>query len=1556
MEFNMKKALPFRKRNLASLAALTLLVFSMFIGISAVPLKAAATAPSAIPPSLSEYEPLFTDYDSSKPGAPVTNIAPNLKTYLETGIAPDELRSISGALELYVSASNEVDLAELNTHMKIINVIRLELGMIIQGFVTDPKAIYTIGDLDGVGFVWGNEYHKVLQNRPIEGPATDNFMARKIMGVDQVEAEFPSIDGTGITIGIVDTGVDFGVTDLADAIALDALGQPTSFDPGGSGIAITSYALPVVGGYLLTEGLDFRMFRNDGSLWWSNSTYGIYAENMYVGPGITSTSGFYRIGMSVQVGDLLPRLFFVFILVDSTTPFVYDTLYVDLETSWAITADYNGVSTGIAAEWDFSDDDPHMFDSNPVIAEDFDGDGNNDFSMGSLSNTFDLMSQITGGLVSGIDPLGRGFAFMFDNGGHGTSCAGTAAGRGITEFDVYGNGTLYQIPGVAVGASIMSLKTFTIADDMWTWFWGCGYRATTTYDYGMAFEDWTYVGTDKADILSNSWGWSSFHESTGLDMVNSYDLYSMAMDYLTWETDTLFCVSTGNTGPGYGTVSRPESIFALMVGASTSSHIWQGFYSNYSQGYDTVADFTSVGPTPQGFLGVDILAVGAYAYEVVPLQIGDGTTFTAFGGTSQACPYAAGIAALVQQAGAGIPADYTRVALMNGADDLGYDIYRQGAGRINAYKSVHMAFGNDTDGTDPLPWIWTDESWFAQYWGDREDPIRGWYMYMYYGYGYGVSAFDGTALYHPSWTDPGFLADGAVFPGPIYRGDSYNFNVTATDWSGTGVDSLTAYTYDLLYEESATLFSSSTYTTFNITDEFSPTFLSNWAAADYAVIHVTYPQSNLDAVYDLSGQANYVFLHDWVEDTNGNGIIDFEGYGIAGEVRRIASDTAYGNSHTICLGNPASHFWGTPALYYHDVGVELFIWRQLNVNVTIQLFERTPWTWLTTSQYGIADPSYPEGWNITIDVPADAMPGCYQGYLEAIKGTGVTHMPVSFRVDANMDQPGPAGEISWGGAQDTPYDNGATYGNIQWGYRAQVGDWRVYFVDAYPYPSPPSYYLINVTWSDPDTRLDVMLYYSSYGYWLGETDFAWTNLKWTGSSTWSRQQVILFDVSRPGVGSWDYTWISRGSIGIAIRTSEFGASTGGPEDFWVTVSYGIDNHPDITPGVWSAPEVWMNASSTTMAMTALQDHMDLTGPRITLECNWSDLIIPEFPTIEIRQTRIELLSEVFHLGYGTIVEPVLAGWYPDVNPREGYDYVDLLAGQAVELSVEFGTWDGEPGLGTSITHAGDIDVFVWAPGVAHTYANSLTGGQTTTGANPEEGTFTAPASGTYTIGLDYYDGPVPMAWKTDVYAYQAIPVTNDGQAASMDTWNYITSNARYGVRAVLITGTTLDWDTGFSAVSISNVSFTNFFAPVISSIEPNGGETVGPNPFSINWTATDQNVALGDEVLGFSVEVSNDSGLTWKVITYGTTLNSLVWDPSNPYYGLPAGDQFLVRVNCTDGMYTVSRTSAATFTVLGLPPTYTPPYEIYVVIGVVVIVIVILLVTCLLKRRQTVAK
>jgi hypothetical protein len=1595
----MKRTFPFRKRSLATLVAAAILVFSMFFGIQAMPIvmTGANTSANLVPLNLQQAFPSSSPSTSSSGEKAFSNVASNLMDYLRTGESSSDLRSSNGRPELMITAGLNVNLKELATHMWIRSVYSLGFGYIIQGFVNTAKDLAFISAMSYVGTISGNPY--IAYNRETsETPVTDQFRAREIMGIEEAQALYPDFNGTGITIGICDTGTDFGVTDLATAYDTEG-GVPTSFDPGGTGIAITSYSLPArrrgggAGEYLLIADLVFTMFRGEGPAWPTSDLYGFELQDMLVGGihPIVSKSGYYQIGMSVQNAAGLPgnRAFFIYILVDSTTAGIYDTLYIDFETSFALTAEYNGIGTWVTADWDFTNNAPHRWgDGTEVLAEDFDFDGVNDYSMGMLSNTFDLLGLLTGDLISGILPDGSGFAVMYDYDGHGTGTAGAAAGRGLTGFDVYGNGTLYKVPGAAPGATIMALKLFTWGDYMDTWIWGCGFEPTG-YPYGI-FSNWTYTGAHKADILSNSWGMLDFLVSD-MDMAWGYDWYSQTVDFLSYWTDTLFCIATGNTGPGYGTGSSPYAVSAMMVGASTTAHYAQPRYGKYPQGYDTMADFSSAGPTPLGSGNPSVVAIGAYAFDVYALHYGAGDgleAWTAFGGTSQACPLAAGVAAIVMQAmdysgipysSYGLTSSIAKTIVMNGADDLGYDVYRQGAGRVNAWKAINMAFGNTTDGTNDLLTLGTMETFDQIFSGgptgtDRQTGWRAWYINMYYGWEYEFNIFDYISYYHPGYEYGPYAGvwDGAAFPHPMYRGDTYSFYVAASvgTLGAADVDALNAYTYQFTEQASAKLKSTSTYTTFNLTKEFSSSFMTDFYTADYATIMLTYPREKLEQVYSVASAAPYVFLMDWMNDTNGNGAIDLTGIGSVGEVRRIASDTSYSNCHQINLGNPGNLFQKTPALFYHDVGLELFAWRSMDVNVTIRLYDRVSWSWVTTTYDSLAS------WRVDLDVPSDATPGFYEGFLEATTTTGVTDMPLSIRVDANMDTTGPAGAVSWGGTQGTIYDNGATYGGLNYGYREQTGDWRFYFVDAYPYawsypPSgtpSPSYYLVNVTWTDPDTCIDVIFYYSSYGYSLGSSEFEWVGDRasgyWAGSPTGDAQNVMLLGVSRVGASfnntAWQSTWLSRGLVGIALRTSAFGGHTGGPEDFWVTVSYTNTNHGMYPSSAWASPACWMNVTYPAIyGGQAIVAGSTYTGPAVTFKGNWTQLSIADFPGLKIQQSDLQVNKVSAFAFQGSFVESNCTPGTPyDVGPYDVYyPLPDIPGGARIDAHL----YTADPG-----SPPPDNEFFLVDPTGA-TVASS-TRAEIVAPYHEDIVGYIAAIGGTYQLAVDYGGAQDPIynhwgGWPVLEFTIAATASLlshsiTTGLASSRDTGAM--GNA-VGLDVVLkgLTGTSLD-SSNFLEHKIPNISVTNRFAPTVQVVHPNGGEVVGPGAVTLNWTGHDRNVDEypNDEFLTYSVEISNNSGTSWKLVIFSTSLDHGTWNPQSAFYGFPAGSQFLVRVNVTDGVFAASDTSDAVFTVQSGTTTSStqPPYELYTIIVVAVIVIVILLTTCVLKRRQTSAK
>ena len=85
--------------------------------------------------------------------------------------------------------------------------------------------------------------------------------------------------------------------------------------------------------------------------------------------GITqpSVSNLYRFGIAYQPGfqETIIDQYFIFVLTDSVTPGFYDTLYVDLTTSAAISLARSGIilengrTYGRLADWSIADETPY---------------------------------------------------------------------------------------------------------------------------------------------------------------------------------------------------------------------------------------------------------------------------------------------------------------------------------------------------------------------------------------------------------------------------------------------------------------------------------------------------------------------------------------------------------------------------------------------------------------------------------------------------------------------------------------------------------------------------------------------------------------------------------------------------------------------------------------------------------------------------------------------------------------------------------------------------------------------------------------------------------------------------------------------------------------------------------------------------------------------------------------------------------------------------------------------------------------------------------------------
>ena len=535
----------------------------------------------------------------------------------------------------------------------------------------------------------------------------------ELMGVREVWTE-QGITGTGVSVGVVDSGVDFGNTDLSSRIHRED-GKPSSFDPSGAGIVLTPVEISpiVVEGrkYLPLSNLtDFPVWTGENFVLVNSSQLGIQLEDLEI-EGITlpSVSGTYRFGIGYEVmGQYVTA--FLAVLSDSQQAKVYDTLYIDMDTSLALSLVQSGLifeggrTYRQLVDWSLSDDEPFSWGENDILAKDSNGDGIYDISFGSLGNTIDLYGLINGELISGILPTGEGFAVMYDYVGHGTSTSASVAGVGKSLYPLFDdpstesveNDTSYSLPGSAPNASIIAAKFYSIADIFSSWYWVLGFEP----DYNLG--KWVYTGLHQATIVSNSFGLSDpnvLGYARGLDPLSMFvDLASQPGLLDPLFDGALFVVSSGNSGPGPGTAAAPGVAgTALTVGASTFEH-FREFSEKVPQSDSQVAMFSSRGPSPLFLPKPDVVSVGEfwYAPTIVMNGKGNGTrAFWLFSGTSEAAPLVAGVAALVVEAMNNLNIKPTPVlikqAILLGSQDLGVPSQIQGAGIVVASRAIQVA-------------------------------------------------------------------------------------------------------------------------------------------------------------------------------------------------------------------------------------------------------------------------------------------------------------------------------------------------------------------------------------------------------------------------------------------------------------------------------------------------------------------------------------------------------------------------------------------------------------------------------------------------------------------------------------------------------------------------------------------------------------------------------------------------------------------------------------------------------------------------------------------------
>ncbi len=909
--------------------------------------------------------------------------------------------------------------------------------------------------------------------------ATDMFKVRQIIGADRVNQL--GISGKGVTIAIVDTGTDFAIPDLMDAVARNDQGQAISFDADGQSFAITNLTVTRFGNVLATAGKVVSVWNAASYVSTNPSQPQIQKVKLhynYVAPNVLSKSGNYHFGiLDEEISDVISGstvdIGIPIVVIDAHQAGVYDTVVADMSTAYYnFLVQYRDSLNANAAQtlklnltwpspqlaWNdhgFADEQPHnATPGNDLIFFDPNNTGVPVFSAGILAYGIDLggYSGKNFALLPPIDSNGNFINVYFDFESHGTSTASNAASRGVLKRDIYQNGTLLTLPGVAPAAKIMGVKALWLGDTTFAWYYAAG------FDWNPTDFSFKYTGNHRADIISNSWGDSDPIQDLGSTF--GADLESQLADALTIPhyldpayPGVVMLIAGGNGGFGYGTTAAPgAATLPITVGASTSyayrtqpaTHIAHEIQGSY----DEVVPWSARGPTSTGEPKPDVVDVGAFGFtdQTTFTGYGNGTSaYTIFGGTSMATPVTAGAVALIIEEyrnthGGLTPApDLVKAILASTATDLSYDQFTQGSGRVNVWDAVAAAAEGHDNRLPTRFYLYSTATWDSV----KKLLANSWAVNL-------QSPIPTMSSVSANW-----------YAGIVQPGASAS---TTFDIQNAEQPSVQAYTYTLISTTTSRYTANSTVTWAQIPKSSIPT------NTDLMKVTLVYHFS--DFVNATSWDYNNLLLAQ-IYDTN---------FDSAGHISRITNGAPYSTTSELIVGRPLTKFLGTPAVRIVKQGPA----KQIGFELVFRYYQKSPWSWVTqlsTSRNTL---------NATLTVPQGTSPGVYGGLISVTDNGTEAIIPVSVVVPITV-----AGTYGSSSAEKTPYTNFAVYGAFDWSWRYEAGDWRTFAVIV-----PPGVNSINikVSWSDSQTEIQAHLT-SPTGFLVASSEYPTSSYAGSGKFT-----------------------------------------------------------------------------------------------------------------------------------------------------------------------------------------------------------------------------------------------------------------------------------------------------------------------------------------------------------------------------------------------------------------------------------------------------------------------
>jgi serine protease AprX len=276
-----------------------------------------------------------------------------------------------------------------------------------------------------------------------------------------------------------------------------------------------------------------------------------------------------------------------------------------------------------------------------------------------------LHVDLDGGKVIGWNDQINARTTAYDDHGHGSHCAGIAAGSG--------HGSASYV-GVAPGAALVGVKVLNAQ----------GSGTTTQIINGI---NWMITNKTTYGIRIGSMSLGSSGSSDGLDTL------SVAVNNAV-TNGIIMCVAGGNSGPATYTIGSPAAAAnAITVGAARDPG---------ELGW-TLAYFSSRGPTKDNRVKPNICTPGYYINSV---KANSTNLYVVMSGTSMATPFCAGVVALMLDANytltdTGVKNILYAAANVKDFGPAGADS-DFGSGIALCYNDVKQAKGGTTSWSDGL--------------------------------------------------------------------------------------------------------------------------------------------------------------------------------------------------------------------------------------------------------------------------------------------------------------------------------------------------------------------------------------------------------------------------------------------------------------------------------------------------------------------------------------------------------------------------------------------------------------------------------------------------------------------------------------------------------------------------------------------------------------------------------------------------------------------------------------------------------------------------------------